>query len=1149
MSDDHQVSYKTKEDDKLYLSDPKQPELTGRPPRTRKESRMVDGVRYFAPVVPETGKVQILGVGVSPTPEEASGIMESSHGLVHSVKPRLLKGPIGSLIRDTINSFSQLRSDRLAYTTLIPWLLPKNRRFRPKPDEANWAAPALHELIAEIKPEVIVAFGKVAFDQLNNYKISADDARGGWFTYKDTTIPLYLADPVVLLVTQPWSLDVLMTDMREVDRIVGIDRNASEPPLNMREIRTISELEALVSEWEAGNFTRFSVDCEWSGTQYIDGRLRSIQFCWSDVDAAYLNFFDEHNTYHLGETTAPEDLGFEVPVHPNQMVTGGESYIDYQRVGEILGRWLNRPEIRYLGHHFSADSPWMEHWLGLDVLGKCEFDLEFAQQTVNEYSKLGLEVMAMKYTNFGRYDMELVMWKRENRALMAQDEGYGRIPDPILVPYAMLDVLTVWRCYEPLMIEMKYQGLVGYYRNFIIPFVTDVFHTFITTGLPVDLPLFELTRKFFNWAYRALRADFQLMVVEQANEIVAYTLGMPVSVIRVAAGLRDGGKPSKAREMLDAMVPMMTEENEPFWEDTRDHWMEIRSFNIRSSPKMVRWLFRAMRLVPVKTTKNAANGMPSMSWDRVLELPEKLQATLTPAVDKETLEILAESDESGALLRLLAVSNVGNQCKGFLKEGEYDAEGELVEENGLRKFICSDGRIHGNQSLTETSRPRSWKPNILNLSKSHNKGVERGLARILDNELDNPEFVLPEEFDQLFGTPEERKGKKTKDLIKYQMPSIRSTIKAPPGWCFVESDYKTAEIRIQAFSAGDIDLIRLMVGEDDMLAFYQGHSVRLGYRDDSGILPEFRLESLLLSPRDKDGNPILDQHGQPLRILEDELDRNDDGTIKHPSYDLHWSLAEMMRGKPRELLTSKDRDFGKTANFSGAYGAVGTTLERRIEAQTGIKPEPGTGQALLDALLKRQPISVDFLNQLAEKPKHGENLVAASGRIRRFPTHSRDLQGMPWRVRNSYLRAMGNEARNFIPQESVAATANRACQWLNLFFRSNGMQARTIVALYDAIVTLCPLEERHVVSAAHQLFMCDINVWKYHGRWMNYPVDTDFCYRWSWKPTKEEGKDLEDPAFFPMDENRQRFLLDTLRLKKETFFAAQPAILPRLNAI
>lgn len=417
----------------------------------------------------------------------------------------------------------------------------------------------------------------------------------------------------------------------------------------------------------------------------------------------------------------------------------------------------------------------------------------------------------------------------------------------------------------------------------------------------------------------------------------------------------------------------------------------------------------------------------------------------------------------------------------------------------------------------------------------------QGLVRVLENKNNDPRFFLPVEFESLFGSEEERKGVAAKDLVKLRLPSVRSTIKAPPGWCGVESDLKTAEIRGQAFIPGDVDLINLMVGKDTDFGLSKGRRVRLSYPQDAGILPANQKPEFLMA--------WCVEGKAPVPIKEEELDRDADGNLKHPPYDLHWSLAELSNATPREGLVERDRDQAKVANFSGAYGVVGNTLERRIEAQTGIKPEPGRGEELLLALKTRQPVSVAFLEDVAEWPKRGTEMRAASGRLRHFPVHSRELQGMPWRVRNSYLRAMGNEARNFFFQESVSATLSRACQSLNAWFRKMGMKARTNIGLYDAILTFCPLEERHVVAAAHQVFFTDVNCWRYHGRWFNYPIDTDYVYRWSWKTTEEEKKQLTDPAWEAMEEGRFNNLIASLNETKEAFHALQPWIKPRLNVV
>lgn len=54
-----------------------------------------------------------------------------------------------------------------------------------------------------------------------------------------------------------------------------------------------------------------------------------------------------------------------------------------------------------------------------------------------------------------------------------------------------------------------------------------------------------------------------------------------------------------------------------------------------------------------------------------------------------------------------------------------------------------------------------------------------------------------------------------------------------------------------------------------------------------------------------------------------------------------------------------------------------------------------------------------------------------------------------------------------------------------------------MVCLYDAICTMCPIEERFLVKDLHQEFMCDKNVWVYHERELRYPIDTEFVFKWS----------------------------------------------------
>ncbi|MBN8459336.1 MAG: hypothetical protein J0M04_16020 [Verrucomicrobia bacterium] len=109
----------------------------------------------------------------------------------------------------------------------------------------------------------------------------------------------------------------------------------------------------------------------------------------------------------------------------------------YKMAGKIIATVLEDPEVKLIGHHFSADAVMIEHWLGIDTYGRCIMDTEFAQQTVDESSELDLERgIAMKYTTLGFYSQDLIEWKRANKKLC--ENGYGYIPESIIVPYACL---------------------------------------------------------------------------------------------------------------------------------------------------------------------------------------------------------------------------------------------------------------------------------------------------------------------------------------------------------------------------------------------------------------------------------------------------------------------------------------------------------------------------------------------------------------------------------------------------------------------------------------------------------------------------------------------------------------------------------------
>ena len=321
----------------------------------------------------------------------------------------------------------------------------------------------------------------------------------------------------------------------------------------------------------------------------------------------------------------------------------------------------------------------------------------------------------------------------------------------------------------------------------------------------------------------------------------------------------------------------------------------------------------------------------------------------------------------------------------------------------------------------------------------------------------------------------------------------------------IESDYQTAEVRALAFISGDQALIDLITLPDKNFAVTKsGEVVRIGF-----------VGTELSANRFADVLYTLFEKGKPVRRVPlTELALSADGKIIHPKADLHWALAEDTHKFPRELLDkNKDRDPAKIVRFSGTYGASGATLDRKIESDTGMKPEEGTGDRTLAALRAKQPVATAHQEALMYYPEEPGYYQSESGRYRHFRMHPENLYAISSRMRQSILSALGREALNFPYQEIVAATAARAANWLLADYRRLKMKALPMVVLYDAIVTLAPVEERFTVKTMHQKYMCDDNTWNHHDRVWNFPIDTSFSYAWAGEPTKEQQAQLEDPTW------------------------------------
>lgn len=663
-------------------------------PEYLRSNKIINEKLWLAGVGSRRAKIMFISSGV--LDEECVTEVDAGWGNKMTRTPRMMDCSFGQLLKKLALK-EGIDMEKCFYTSIIKYL-PDDLKLRKKPtvrmlDEGMMF---VEKEIEAIKPDIIVCLGKLAFDSFVDLKARESDVFGAWFFNKKYNAKIYMI-PHITLTSKPDKHERFAMDFKAIkkmsDEIDGVV--IDKIPIVTHVVKNSEELKGLVEKLKNDNATILSVDCEWHGNQHVDGKLRSLQIAWNEKDAAYIRFMDDQLNYIFD--------------------------ISYEEAGKILAEWCDREDVHYIGHHVSADLMWMSHWLKLKWHKKAIFDSEFALQCVDEANDLGLDAVALKYTDLGKYDWDLIAWKKKNSDKCK--DGYGYIPDDILIPYALADVITVSRAYPQIWKQMERQNLINYYKDILNPFVTDVFTFFGLQGLPIDRQKIDDMRELYNWAKGELEKDFKALMSDESVKLMAdvirvYAGQHSESIVKGLEELLKAHRIEDARLQLKTIIGPLTAsiQDEPTptgcsgWsrvEAAFEHMIIAPEFNIRSKPQMQRWLFDVKGYTPVKTTANKDAGMPSISWEKVATYPAEEQRKYTPASDKQTLEILAAVNKDKTIDALLELNAVGNICKAFLKPAEEDDEGNLVKEQGLHYWITSQDTISLQHSTTETGRPRS----------------------------------------------------------------------------------------------------------------------------------------------------------------------------------------------------------------------------------------------------------------------------------------------------------------------------------------------------------------------------------------------------------------------------------------------------------
>ena len=587
-------------------------------------------------------------------------------GEAELVARRNFVGEGGRLLNKTFHDAGM--NTNAIYTTNVLRFIPPGQK---KPKVAahhlrDCATLLMHEILA-VNPKYILLLGTDAIKFLFGRKATLSSMRGAVMPYvvsqtgqlaklehnKDLAIFNAEYGKKVMATIHPGQavfdpalIPSLKDDVQEFCDLVVGKRSAhfiSPADTNdYRYIKCVTELKPIVDDLIARGITEFSVDCEWGGTDYKNGWLRTIQFSWAPGKAVVIV---------LRTAESQRKPVFEpTPFHALDQ----------------LHRLLDRDGVHIYGQYFRSDALWLED-LGLRVMPRLAFDTMLASHALNESQEYNLTALALRHTNMGRYDIELVNWLKHNKC---EDGGYGAVPDEILHPYGAADADAVFRITAVLRKELdkpENAAIRQLYYDVILP-ASQPIHDMERNGITLD------TNRMIDllWQYHDRKQELLTEIRQQTS-----------------------------------------------WDD----------FNPRSTVQKAKLLYGdpadgGLGLMPVKSTEK-----PSREWSAVLQLPPAERARVNPSTDSESLELLhmnAVNDYQRAVVESVQNFQIIDQVtKNFLRPPDgatalhSAADFDVTDyQEGLLGHMDGDGRVRTTISQTkETGRHGSSRPNMQNLSK------------------------------------------------------------------------------------------------------------------------------------------------------------------------------------------------------------------------------------------------------------------------------------------------------------------------------------------------------------------------------------------------------------------------------------------------
>lgn len=529
------------------------------------------------------------------------------------------------------------------WTYAVKYLIPESQKS-PSVKDIKTCLDFVHKEIELVNPKLIICLGTTALKSLLGVKEQLQTYRGGFTKFNNKNVFVTFSPGAIL--RAPHLLPDFKKDLQYLVNSINV---FLKPDANnvflQKEIKytvynSSKDILTFIQQELQKSTRMYVLDCEWHGKNWLDPEryVRTIQLGLDEQSAIIFELFGPNRTL----------LVDQFPI-----------------IMAAVKQLLEDPNTNLIGHNIIADGEWLLSF-GIDIRNNVVYDTMLAEHTaINELGPFDLMSLALKYTNLGKYDLELAKWVKENPKLA--EDGYGNVPREILLPYAAYDVVA-----PRIIMEAQYPYLVKF-----------------------------LDRRGLNQEYPSL---WQTVLNTQRILYEIEITGLTVDHVR----LRELTEiyTNKLKEEAQQLKQMLYELPIPEWakisqEELQNYYTFIENFNYRSHQQVAKLLFKILNLTPIKTTSGKNWG------NHILHQNEETQKRYNPATDSNTLDILSEKHP--IVRQLSRVKRLQTICTTFLNTDEA---------RGLAAQIWPDGKLHARFSqLSDTARLLTRNPNVQNFPK------------------------------------------------------------------------------------------------------------------------------------------------------------------------------------------------------------------------------------------------------------------------------------------------------------------------------------------------------------------------------------------------------------------------------------------------